>query len=391
MTTSFQMQGPIILKEESQEISLSRLRFLSVSRFLQHRAQQRGELHELTHFPLRSRCEFFCKRAKGLHGQHKHQSRKKSSVTQLDHSFYKGPGSVHNKVLTFIATSTSMCGAATVPDLSTNQVGFEALKQLIMVNGFTHSVLQCDGLSGLMKLQDQVGKDLSLPTQISPHTHIKVTELLKDFARLLMVRSGQSNLDSLLILEFILIQQQHVSYHGLFNMLSSPSTGTSFVRMARHHTRGCSTRLIQLLWFISGKESTGLKLQALSEDQTAQCDRVILQKFRSPVGKLLWMAQLRDDLKYPVKKLSRSLINPPDQNIKNLIRLLKHVNQTRDFIFVMEPQLLVRNQEGRFPVQIVSYSDSDGAGCQKSRKSTSGLSSINKQNSGFNCSFFSRK
>ena len=38
----------------------------------------------------------------------------------------------------------------------------------------------------------------------------------------------------------------------------------------------------------------------------------------------------------------------------------------------MEPQLPVRNQEGKFPVQIVSYSDSDWAGCQKSRKSTSG-------------------
>ena len=37
-----------------------------------------------------------------------------------------------------------------------------------MVNGFTHSVLQCDGHSGLMKLQDQAGKDLSLPVQISP-------------------------------------------------------------------------------------------------------------------------------------------------------------------------------------------------------------------------------
>ena len=78
---------------------------------------------------------------------------------------------------------------------------------------------------------------------------------------------------------------------------------------------------------------------------------------------------------YPVKELSRSLINPQDQNIKNLIHLLKYVNQTRDFVFVMEPQLPVRNQEGKFPVQnlqIVSCSDSDWASCQKSRKSTSG-------------------
>ena len=90
-------------------------------------------------------------------------------MIQLDHSVYKVPGSVQNlKALTFIESSTSMCGAVIVPDVSANQVGIKALKQFIMVNGFTHSVLQCDGHSGLMKLQDQVGKDLSLPTQISP-------------------------------------------------------------------------------------------------------------------------------------------------------------------------------------------------------------------------------
>ena len=59
----------------------------------------------------------------------------------------------------------------------------------------------------------------------------------------------------------------------------------------------------------------------------------------SAVGKLLWMAQLRGDLKYPVKEHSRSLNSPQDQDIKHLIHLLKYVNQTRDFVFVMEPQL----------------------------------------------------
>ena len=111
---------------------------------------------------------------------------------------------------------------------------------------------------------------------------------------------------------------------------------------------------------VTGKvTTTGLKLQALPEDQKAQCDKVTRQKFRSAVGKLLWMAQLRDDLKHPVKELSRSLINPQDQDIKNLIHLLKYVNQTRNFVFVTEPQLPLRNQEGKFPVQIFSYSDSD--------------------------------
>ena len=43
---------------------------------------------------------------------------------------------------------------------------------------------------------------------------------------------------------------------------------------------------------VTGKvTTTGLKLQALPEDQKVQCDKVIHQKYRSAVGKLLWMAQ----------------------------------------------------------------------------------------------------
>ena len=158
----------IILEEESQEDLSQQAQVPHCLKVPSTPSAAERELHELTHLPFRSWCEV-CQRAKGLQGQHKHQSQKKSSVIQLDHSFYKVPGSVQNlKVLTFIETSTSMCGAVIVPDLSANQVGIKALKQFIMVNGFTHSVLQCDGHSGLMKLQDQVGKDLSLPTQISP-------------------------------------------------------------------------------------------------------------------------------------------------------------------------------------------------------------------------------
>ena len=126
---------------------------------------------------------------------------------------------------------------------------------------------------------------------------------------------------------------------------------------------------------VTGKvTTTGLKLQAIPEQKIRRLNatKSIHQRLRSAVGKLLCMAQLRDDLKYPVKELSRSLINPQDQDIKNLIHLLKYVNQTGDFVFVKGPQLPVRNQEGKFPAQIVSYSDSDWAGCQKSRKSTSG-------------------
>ena len=125
------------------------------------------EAHSLTHMPFRSWCTV-CQRAKGQHQHHK-GNQKLTSVIQLDHSFYKVPGETQNlKVLTFIETITSMSGAVIVPDLSANQVAVKTLKKFIAVNGFTKSVLQCDGHSGLLALQEQVGQEMSLPTQISP-------------------------------------------------------------------------------------------------------------------------------------------------------------------------------------------------------------------------------
>ena len=64
------------------------------------------------------------------------------------------------------------------------------------------------------------------PLKSFPRTHMKVRESSKGFAKLFMVRSGQSNSDSLLILEFILIQQQPISCLGSLSMLSSPSIDT---------------------------------------------------------------------------------------------------------------------------------------------------------------------
>ena len=67
----------------------------------------------------------------------------------------------------FVETVTSMSGAVIVPDLSANQVAIKAVNKFIAINGFTKAVLQCDGHSELLALQ-QVGCDMSLPTQVSP-------------------------------------------------------------------------------------------------------------------------------------------------------------------------------------------------------------------------------
>ena len=128
----------------------------------------RKEAHSLTHMPFRPLCPV-CQRATGQQHYHKGRSQKIQSVIQLDHSFYEIPGENETlKVLTFAETVTSMSEAVIVPDLSVNQVAVKALKQLVAVNNFTKSVLQCDCHSGLLSHQEQVARDCSLPTQVSP-------------------------------------------------------------------------------------------------------------------------------------------------------------------------------------------------------------------------------
>ena len=148
------------------------------------------EAHSLTHMPFRSWCTV-CQRAKGQHQHHK-GNQKLTSVIQLDHSFYKVPGESQNlKVLTFIETITSMSGAVIVPDLSANEVAVKTLKKFIAVNRFTKSVLQCDGHSGLVSLQEQVGHDMSLPTQISPPYSHQSQGTIERFHKTLYGQPGQ--------------------------------------------------------------------------------------------------------------------------------------------------------------------------------------------------------
>ena len=77
------------------------------------------------------------------------------------------------------------------------------------------------------------------------------------------------------------------------------------------------------LFGVTGKSTTnGVKIQQISKEDQIQCEKEMHSKFRTAIGKLLWMSQLRDDIKFPVKELSRSLINPQAIDFDNLIHLL---------------------------------------------------------------------
>ena len=81
-----------------------------------------------------------------------------------------------------------------------------------MVIGFNHSVLQCDGHSGLMKLQDQVGKDLSLPTQTSPPYSHQSQGTVERFRKTLCGQNRRARL-----------QQGELNSFGSFRKASSGS------------------------------------------------------------------------------------------------------------------------------------------------------------------------
>ena len=67
-----------------------------------------------------------------------------------------------------------MSKAVIFPDSLVNQVAIRALKKFIAINGFTKSVLQCDGHSDhLLAFQQQVGREMSLTTEVSPpYSHL---------------------------------------------------------------------------------------------------------------------------------------------------------------------------------------------------------------------------
>ena len=70
------------------------------------------------------------------------------------------------------------------------------------------------------------------------------------------------------------------------------------------------------------------KFQATTKEDQVKFDPKVHPLHRTAVGKLVWMSQLRDDTKHPIKELPRSLSHPQEPDTENLKHLLKCVNQT---------------------------------------------------------------
>ena len=92
--------------------------------------------------------------------------------------------------------------------------------------------------------------------------------------------------------------------------------------------------------------------------------------FRTCVGKLLWLAFVRPDISYAVKELSRDVKAPTFESLAKLKHLLRFLAGNRHSVLRLRPTETVSDWKGVMDIRC--YVDSDWAGCNKTRKSTSG-------------------
>ena len=106
------------------------------------------------------------------------------------------------------------------------------------------------------------------------------------------------------------------------------------------------------------------------EDADVALDSKAHSLFRTAVGKLLWLAFVRLDCSYTVKELSRDVKGPTIESWAKLKHLLRYLAGTKDYVLRLKPSHTLADWTST--IDIVCYVDSDWAGCNKTRKSTSG-------------------
>eukprot|EP00971_Amphidinium_carterae_P212578 4218778-Amphidinium_carterae.1 len=106
-------------------------------------------------------------------------------------------------------------------------------------------------------------------------------------------------------------------------------------------------------------------------DNCRQRTTLYVLYYRTSVGQLLWVSQLRVDIAYAVKELSRALQQPDNEHVKNLKQLLRHIKGTIHYRVHLAPKVRCNDRQ-EIKVDVESYADSDWAGCNATRKSTSG-------------------
>ena len=95
------------------------------------------------------------------------------------------------------------------------------------------------------------------------------------------------------------------------------------------------------------------------------------QQYRKLVGQLLWLCNLRMDIMYAVKELSRGLAAPTTHHSAKLKHLLRCLTGAKNYVQELCPK--IRLSEKHSSLDVHTYVDSDWAGDPDTRRSTSGV------------------
>ena len=96
------------------------------------------------------------------------------------------------------------------------------------------------------------------------------------------------------------------------------------------------------------------------------------KRYRRVVGQLLWLCNVRPDIMFAVKELSRGLSAPTSEHECKVKHLLRFLAGTKHFTQQLRPTLTLSPQHKGLDIQV--FVDSDWAGCHETRRSTSGVS-----------------
>ena len=95
------------------------------------------------------------------------------------------------------------------------------------------------------------------------------------------------------------------------------------------------------------------------------------QQYRKLVGQLLWLNNLRMDIMYAIRELSRGLASPTTDHWAKLKHLLRHLSGTKSYVQELCPK--IRLSEKHSSLDVHTYVDSNWAGDPDWRRSTSGV------------------
>ena len=167
----------------------------------------------------------------------------------------------------------------------------------------------------------------------------------------------------------------------LVKVTAKLDAGTGFLgRRLRHNGDSIDlfmpqTYVDELLALYSMKDSNCVSTMGTAslkrlKDSDQALDKTEHAKYRTAVGKLLWMAFVRPDCSFAVKELSRDVKGPTQESLSRLKHLLRYISGTRATVLRLRPTQMLG--DWHCTVDVTCYVDSDWAGCHKTRRSTSG-------------------